>query len=95
MGEYHDLYLKTDELLLCDIFEKFINTCLEYYCLDPSHYFSSPGLSWDAMLKMTGVKLQKMDNIDRHLFIEKGMIGGISYTSKIYAKSNDKNCIMY
>ena len=62
MGDYHDLYLKTDVLLLSDVFEKFIKTCLDYYGLDPCHYFSSPGLSWDAMLKMTGIKL----NIDRY-----------------------------
>ena len=73
LEEYHDLYLKTDVLLLCDVFEKFIKTCLEYYCLDPSHYFSSPGLSWDAMLKITKIKLQLIDNIDTHLFIEKGI----------------------
>ena len=53
-------------------FESFIKTCLDYYGLDPFHYFSSPGLSWDAMLKMTGIKLQLIDNIDIHLFIEKG-----------------------
>ena len=58
LGEYHDLYLRTN-VLLCDVFENFIKTCLEYYCLDSSHYFSSPGLSWDAMLKMTGIKLEK------------------------------------
>ena len=58
LGEYHDLYLKTDILLLCDVFEKFIDVCLEYYDLDPCHYFSSPGLAWDAMLKMTGVELK-------------------------------------
>ena len=53
MGEYHDLYLKSDILLLADVFENFRNTCLQYYKLDPCHYFTSPGLSWDAMLKMT------------------------------------------
>ena len=53
VGDYHDLYLKTDGLLLAVVFEKFISTCLDYYGLDPCHYFSSPGLSWDAMLKMT------------------------------------------
>ena len=52
MGDYHDLYLKTDVSLLADVFEKFINACLKYYGLDPCHYFSSPELSWDAMLKM-------------------------------------------
>ena len=55
MDDYHDLYLKTDVLLLFDIPEKFVNTCLDSYGLDPCHCFSSPGLSWDAMLKMTGV----------------------------------------
>ena len=66
LGECHDLYLKADVLLLCDIFEKLIKTCLEYYCLDPSHYFSSTGLSWDARLKMTRIKLEKVNDIDMH-----------------------------
>ena len=57
MGYYHDLYLKTDALLLADVFENFIGTCLEYYWLNPCHYFNSPGLSWDAMLKITGIEL--------------------------------------
>ena len=60
MGDYHDHYLKKDVLLLADVFEKFIDTCLKFYGLDPCHYFSSPGLSWDAMLKMTGMRLKKM-----------------------------------
>ena len=64
MGDYHDLYLKTDVLLLCDVFEKFINTCSTYYGLDPCHYFSAPGLSWDAMLKMTCIKLDCISDID-------------------------------
>ena len=59
IGDYHDRYLKKDTLLLADVFEKFIKTCLKYYELDPCHYFSSPGLIWDAMLKMTDVKLEK------------------------------------
>ena len=58
-GDYHDHYLKNDVLLLADVFEKFIDTCLKSYGLDRCHYFSSPGLSWHAMLKMTGVKLEK------------------------------------
>ena len=60
MGEYHDLYLKSDILLLADVFENFRKTCLQYYKIDPCHYFTSPGLSWDAMLKMTGIKLELM-----------------------------------
>ena len=90
MGDYHDLYLKTDVLLLVDMFEKFIKTCLDYYGLDPCHYFSSPGLSWDAMLKMTGIELELISDIDMHLFIEKGMGGGISYIAKRHSKANNR-----
>ena len=56
MGDYHDHNLKKVVLLLTDVFEKFICTCLKYYKLDPCHYFSARGLSWDAMLKMDDVK---------------------------------------
>ena len=62
---------------LANVFVKFIETRLKFYKLDPCHYFSSPGLSWDAMLKMTGVKLAKISDIDMYLFIEKGLRGGI------------------
>ena len=58
--DFHDHYLKKDVLLLADVFERFISTSLKYYSLDPTHYFSAPGLSWDAMLKMTGIELQKI-----------------------------------
>ena len=78
MGDYHDHYFKKDVLLLADVFEKFIDTCLKYYEVDPCHYFSAPGLSWDAMLEMTCVKLKKISDIDQYLFIEKGLRGGIS-----------------
>ena len=77
-------------MLLADVFEKFIDTCLKFYKLDPCYYFSSPGSSWDAMLKMTGVKLEKTSDIDMYLFIEKGLRGGISYIAKRYAKANNK-----
>ena len=90
MGDYHDHYLKKDVLLLADVFEKFIDTCLKYYGLDPCHYFSSPGLSWDTMLKMTGVKLKKKSDIGKYLSIEKGLRGGISFIAKRYAKANNK-----
>ena len=90
IGDYHDHYLKKDVLLFADVFEKFIDTCLKFYGLDPCHYFSSPGLSWDAMLKMTGVKLEKIFDIDMYLFIEKGLRGGISYIAKRLAKANNK-----
>ena len=64
MGDYRDHYLKKDVLLSADVFEKFIDTCLKYFGLDPCHYFSSPGLSWDTMLKMTDLKLEKISDID-------------------------------
>ena len=92
LGEYHDLYLKTDVLLLCNVFEKFISVCLKDY---PCHCFSSPGLSWDAVLKMTGIQLEKINNIDVHLFLEKGMGGGVSYISKRYSKSDENTEFMY
>ena len=70
------------------VFEKFIITCLKYYKLDPCYYFSAPGLSWDVMLKMTDVKLEKISDIDRYLFIEKETRGGVSYIAKRYTKAN-------
>ena len=88
MGDYHDLYLKTNVLLLADVFQKFIKTCLDYHGLYPCHYFSAPGLSWDAMLKMTKIELETISDIDVHLFIEKGMRGGISYIAKRHSKIN-------
>ena len=90
MGDYHDLYLKSDILLLADVFENFRKTCLQYYKLDPCHYFTSPGLSWDAMLKMTDINLELMTDIDMFQFIEKGLRGGISYIANRYGKANNK-----
>ena len=90
MGEYHDLYLKSYILLLADVFENFRKTCLQYYKLDPCHYFISPGPSWDAMLKMTDIKLELMTDIDMFQFIERGMRGGISYIANRYGKANNK-----
>ena len=90
MDDYHDLYLKTDVLLLADVFEKFIDTCLEYYGLDPCHYFSTPGLSWDSMLKMTRIELELISDIEMYLFIEERMRRGISYIAKRHSKANNK-----
>ena len=90
MGDYHALYLKTGVLLLADLFEKFIKHSLDYYGLDPCHYFSSPGFSWDAMFKMTRIELDLISDIDMHLFIEKGMRGGICYIAKRHSKANNK-----
>ena len=67
-----------------------IGTCLKFYKLDPCHHFSSPGLGWDSVLKMTGVKSKKISVIDMYLFLEKGLRGGISYIAKRYAKANNR-----
>ena len=90
MGEYHDLYLKSDILLLADVFENFRKTCLTYYGLDPPHYVTSPGLAWDAMLKNTKINLDLITDIDMQLFIEKGMRGGISYIAHRHAEANNQ-----
>ena len=84
MVDYHDLYLKIDVLLLANVFEKFINRSLEFYKLDPSYYFSSSRLSWDAMLKMIEIKLELISDISKYYFVEKRLRGGISYMSKRY-----------
>ncbi|XP_078348426.1 uncharacterized protein LOC144633424 [Oculina patagonica] len=78
LGDYHDLYVQTDVALLADVFENFRKICLEQYGLDPANYFTSPGLSWDALLKKTGVELELLTEVDMHLFIERGLRGGIS-----------------
>lgn len=81
LGDYHDLYVKTDVTLLADVFENFRQLCLRQYGLDPAHYFTSPGLSWDALLKMTGVELELFTDYKMDLFVERGMRGGISMVS--------------
>ena len=81
--------------LLVDTFEKFILTNLKYYGLDPCHYFSAPGLSWDAMLKMTRVTLEKINDPDKYMFFEQGMRGGVSYINKRYSKANNEYCKDY
>ncbi|XP_047035542.1 uncharacterized protein LOC124641502 isoform X1 [Helicoverpa zea] len=90
LGRYNDLYLKSDVLLLCDIFEKFRQMCLKYYKLDPAHYVSSPGLSWDAMLLYTGVQLDLISDLEIYELLENGIRGGLAQCSLRYAKSNNK-----
>ena len=88
--DYHDLYLKSDVLLLADVFEKFRLTCLKHYKLDPAHYYTSPGLAWDACLKITGQHLELLSDYDMLMMFERGIRGGITHISKRYAEANNK-----
>ncbi len=88
LQQYHDLYLETDVVLLADIVEAFREMSLNYYDLDPLHYFSSPGLSWDDF-KMTKQPLDLFTDPDKYLFSEKGMRGGVSMISNRHAEANN------
>ena len=90
LGEYHDLYLKSDVLLLTDVFEEFRNVCLENYSLYPAWYYTSPGLSWDALLKHSKIKLELLTDPDVLLLFEKGIRGGISMIPNRFGKANNK-----
>ena len=89
MRDYHDLYLKTDVILLADVFENFRKVCKKNYNLDPAWYYTSPGLAWDAMLKITKVELELLWDSEMYLMIEDAIRGGISTVSKRYAKANN------
>ena len=89
LGDYHDLYLRTDVLLLADIFENFRRTALSNYNLDPAHYYTLPGYSWDCLLKLTNIELEQITEPDMYLFIEKGLRGGISMVSHRHAIANN------
>ena len=89
LGDYSNLYCRTGVLLLEDVFDTFRKTCRRHYGLDPAHYYTSPGLSCDALLKKTGVELELLTDYDQHLFFEKGLREGISMVSKRHAKANN------
>ena len=95
MGDYHDLYLKTDVLLLADVLENFRKKRLECYALDPAHHYNAPGLSWDAALKMTKVNLELLDKIEMHLMVEKGNYNFSTAASIIISTNTLSNTQMY
>ena len=90
-AEYHDLYVKLDVLLLADVFENFRNFTLTNYGLDACHFLTSPSLSWCAMLRMTGVELELIDDMEQYMFIENGIRGGLTFIGKRYAKANHEH----
>ena len=90
MGEYHDLYLKTEVLLLTDAFEHFRNLCMKYYELDPAYYMTLPRFAWDAMLKKTKITLDLVHDQDMYEMIGKGKRGGVCQVGSKYAKANIK-----
>ncbi|XP_057296306.1 uncharacterized protein LOC130625271 [Hydractinia symbiolongicarpus] len=89
LGEYHDLYVMSDTLLLGDVFENFRDTCQNIYELDPAYFYTAPGLAWQATLKVTGQVLELLTDIDMLLMVEKGLRGGICQAIKRHTKANN------
>ena len=90
LGDYHDLYLRTDVVLLANVFEAFRDISLKHYKLDPAHFYASPGLAWHACLKCTGIRLELLTDPDMLLMFEQGIRGGITQVVHKYASANNK-----
>ena len=86
LGDYHNLYVQSDTLLLADVFENFRNKCIEIFELDPAHFLSAPGLPWQTCLKRTRVKLGLLTDVKMLLIIKKGIRGGICHSIHRHAK---------
>ena len=95
LGDYHDLYVQSDTLLLADVFENFRNKFIEIYELEPAHFLSAPGLAWEACLKKTKVKLELLRDVDMLLMVETVIRGGICHAIHRYAKANNKHMKNY
>ena len=89
-GEYHDLYVQSDTLSLADVFENFRGMCIKVYELDPAHFLSLAGLTWQACLKKTNIKLELLTDYDMLLMVEEGIRGGICHSIHRYARTNNK-----
>ena len=90
IGQYHNLHVQSDTILLVDVFENFRSKCIEIYELDPAHFLSAPGLAWQACLKRTGIKLEVLTDIDLLLMVEKGIRGPMCHAIHRYVKVNNK-----
>ena len=90
LGDYHDLYVQSDTLLLADVFENFRDMCLKEYELDPAHFLSLPGLAWQACFKKTNIELELLTDYDMLLMVEEGIRGGICHSIHRYAKASNK-----
>ena len=90
LGQFHDFYVQSDTIQLCDIYEIFRNMCIKVYELDPAHFLSAPGLAWQACLKKTEVELELITDADMLLMVEKAIRRGICHAILRYAKANNK-----
>ena len=90
IGDYHDLYVQCDTLLLAGFFEKFKDTCIDIYGLNPSHFLFGPGLAWQACLKKTEVELEQLTDYHMLLMIEEEIRGGMCQSTHGYNKANNK-----
>ena len=90
LGEYHDLFVQSDTVLLADFFESFRNLCLNTYKLDPAYFLSLQGLAWQACLKHSGTKLELISDIDMLLMLEEGIREGICHSVFRHTKTNNK-----
>ena len=90
LGDFHDLYVQSDALLLADVFETSRNTCIEIYELDPAHFLSAPGLAWQACFKKSGIELELLTDVDMLLMVEKGIRSEICQVIYRYVKINTK-----
>ena len=90
LGDYHDLYVQSDTLLLADVFENFRDMCIKVYELDPAHFLSLPELAWQACFKKTNIELELLTDYDMLLMVEEQIRGGICHSIHRYAKANNK-----
>ena len=90
LGDYYDLYVQSDTLLLADVFENFRNMCIKVYELNPAHFVSLPELAWQACLRKTNIELELLTDYDMLLMVEEGIRGGICHSIHRYAKANNK-----